>query len=46
MRTRWMAGAVLIKAGDVETNPGPTNKHKFGFAISAINKYTLGSGYP
>ena len=39
MQTQWMANALLIKAGDVETNPGPTNKS--GFAISAINKYTL-----
>ena len=28
MRTRWIAGAALMKAGDVETNPGPTTSHK------------------
>ena len=28
MRTHWMAGAAPHKAGNVETNPGPTNTHK------------------
>ena len=28
MRTRWMAGAAAHKAGDVETNPGPTTLNK------------------
>ena len=28
MRTRWMAGAVAHKSGDVETNPGPTTLNK------------------
>ena len=36
---------LLIKADDVEINPGPTTTHKQGFAISAINKYTVGSSY-
>ena len=30
-----------VKAGDVDTNPGPTSTNKSGFAISAINKYTV-----
>ena len=32
---------LLIKEGDVEINLGPTNTS--GFAISAINKYMVGS---
>ena len=28
MRTLWMDVALPIKAGDVETNPGPTTSHK------------------
>ena len=34
----WLA-LLLIKDGDVETNPGPTTTHKSGFPIYAINKY-------
>ena len=46
MRTRWMAALFLIKAGDVETNPGPTTTHKdVWIAISAINKYRVKSRY-
>ena len=44
----WLA-LLLIKAGDVETNPGPTTTQKQVWicdAISAINKYTVGSRYP
>ena len=42
-----MAGAAPHKVGDVETNLCLTNTHnKSGFAISAVNKYMLGSGYP
>ena len=41
----WLA-LLLIKEGDVETNPDPTNTHKSRLAISAIKKYTLGSRYP
>ena len=41
----WLA-LLLIKAGDIETNPGPTTTHKSGFSISAINKYMpVGSIY-
>ena len=28
IRTRWMAALLLTKAGDVETNPGPTTLNK------------------
>ena len=42
----WLA-LLLTKVGDVETNPGPiTQTNKSMFAISAINKYMLGSRYP
>ena len=37
---------LLTKAGDVETNPGPTTLNKKGFVISAINKYMSESRYP
>ena len=38
---------LLTKVGDVETNPGPiTQTNMSVFAISAINKYMLGSRYP
>ena len=38
---------LLTKAGDVETNPGPTTLNKkIGFVISAINKYMSESRYP
>ena len=40
----WLA--LLIKAGDAETNPGPTTTHKqVWFATPAINKYKVGSRY-
>ena len=42
----WLA-LLLTKAGDVETNPGPTTLNKkSGFVISAINKYMSESRYP
>ena len=38
---------LLIKAGDVETNQvRQHHTYESGFAISAINKYILGSRYP
>ena len=41
----WPA-MLLIKAGDVKTNPGPTTSHKqVWIAISATDKYKLGSRY-
>ena len=40
----WLA-LLLTKAGDVETNPRPRTTNKSGLAISAINKYMLGSRY-
>ena len=43
MRTRWMAPTAPHKAGDVETNPGPTSKSEF--AMSATHKYKLGRIY-
>ena len=42
----WLA-LLLTKAGDVETNSGPTTLNKqSGFVISAINKYMSESRYP
>ena len=41
----WL-GLLLIKAGNVETNMGPTITHEqSGFVISAITKYTVRSKY-
>ena len=28
MRTRWVVALLLTKAGDIETNPGPTTSNK------------------
>ena len=41
----WLA-LLLTKVGDVETNPGrQQHTNKYGFSISAINKYMVGSRY-
>ena len=44
---RMVGATPLTKVGDVEMNPSPiTQTNKSMFAISAINKYMLGSRYP